>query len=68
MPSQTTLKYDIEVKEDGRLELRVPFPAGAHLTVFVFESADSSTDLQAASESSIDFWNNPFDDEDWNDA
>lgn len=64
MPSQTALKYDVEVKEDGRVELSVPFAAGVHLTVFVIESEDALTDLQTASESSIDFWNNPFDDED----
>jgi hypothetical protein len=64
MLAQTALKYDVEVKENGHVELDVPFPAGAHVTVFVIESGDSFSDLLAASGSSLDFWNNPFDDED----
>jgi hypothetical protein len=68
MTAQTALKYDVEVKQDGRVELDVPFRAGAHIIVFVIESGDGFDELLAASESSLDFWNNPFDDEDWNDA
>lgn len=68
MAAQTALKYDIELKETGRLELEVPFPAGTHVTVFVIESGDTFNDLVAAAESSLDFWNNPQDDEDWNNA
>ncbi len=68
MMAQTALKYDVLVKENGHVELDVPFPAGAHVTVFVIASGDSFGDLVAASESSLDFWNNPFDDEDWNNA
>jgi hypothetical protein len=66
MMAQTALKYDAQVKEDGRVELDVPFPAGTHVTVFVIEAGETFNDLLAASESSLDFWNNPFDDEDWN--
>ncbi len=66
MIAQTALKYDVQVKENGHIELEVPFPAGAHVTVFVIESGDRFIDLLAASESSLDFWNNPLDDEDWN--
>jgi len=29
---QTALKYDIEVMEEGRVELHVPFPPGARVT------------------------------------
>jgi hypothetical protein len=68
MTEQTALKYDIEVKEDGHVELDVPFPAGTRVIVFVIESEDTFNDLLGASESSLDFWNNPYDDEDWNDA
>jgi hypothetical protein len=67
--SQTALKYDAEVKEDGRAELTVPFPPGAHVIVFVIEAADDlHTDLLSAAESSLGFWDNPYDDEDWNNA
>jgi hypothetical protein len=68
MTTQTALKYDVQVKEDGRVELDVPFPTGAHLTIFIIEGNNVFNDLLAASESSTDFWNNPFDDEDWNNA
>ncbi len=62
---QTAFKYDVEVQQNGRVELDVPFPAGAHVTVFVIESSESFSDLLAASASSLDFWDNVFDDEDW---
>ena len=68
MTAQTALKYDVEVNENGRVELTVPFPPGAHLTVFVIETGDVFDDLVSAAESSLDFWNNPWDDEDWNNA
>lgn len=66
---QAALKYEVEVREHGRLEFNVPFEAGVHVTVFVIpESEESFGDLVAASESSLDFWDNPWDDEDWNNA
>lgn len=66
---QTALKYDAQVMEDGRLELHVPFPAGAHVTVMVIgESPNVFDDLLSAAESSLDFWDNPLDNEDWNNA
>jgi hypothetical protein len=68
MIQQTALKYDVEVKENGRVELSVPFPAGAHLIVFVIQADDAFDDLLMAAESSLDFWDNPWDDEDWNNA
>jgi len=41
---------------------------GAHLTVFVIseQPTENVDDLFVASQSSVDFWDNPFDDEDWN--
>ena len=68
MIAQKALKYDVEVQENGHVQVDVPFPVGAHVTVFVVESGDTFDDLLAASESSLDFWNNAFDDEDWNNA
>ncbi len=35
--AQTTLKYDLEVREKGRVKLQTPFPAGTRVTVFVIE-------------------------------
>jgi hypothetical protein len=66
---QTAIKYDLEVMDEGRVELHVPFPPGARIIVFVIEeSAIAFDDLLSAAESSLGFWDNPFDDEDWNDA
>ena len=68
MLAQTALKYDVQVAENGHVELTVPFPAGAHVTVFVVEAGESFGDLMSAAGSSLAFWDNPYDDQDWNDA
>jgi hypothetical protein len=69
MMPQTALKYNAEVLEEGRVEIHVPFPAGVRVTVFVVEEpADPFNDLLSAARSGLDFWDNPFDDEDWNNA
>jgi hypothetical protein len=63
---QTALKFHTEVKDGGRRELEVPLATGAHVTVFVVESPyEDSHDLVFASQSSLEFWDNPLDDEDW---
>jgi hypothetical protein len=68
-PIQPALKYEAEVQEQGRLELTVPFSPGARVVVFVIEeSAESLHDLTAAAQTSLAFWDNPYDDEDWNNA
>lgn len=68
-PPQAALKYELEVSETGRVELHGPFTVGERLTVIVVpETAETFVDLTEASQSSLDFWNNPPDDEDWNDA
>ncbi|NCP15447.1 hypothetical protein GW866_00165 [bacterium] len=66
--AQAALKYDVDVTENGLVELSVPFPPGARVTVFVVEVGESFSDLMLAAESSLDFWKNPLDDEDWNNA
>ena len=65
---QQALKYEAEVQAHGKLELTVPFPAGSRVAVFVIEESSGFGDLLSAAQSSLDFWNNPYDDEDWNDA
>jgi hypothetical protein len=63
------MRYETDVRENGRVELRVPLPAGSHVTVFVIpEQAEPADDLLSAAQSSLDFWDNPLDDEDWNNA
>jgi hypothetical protein len=66
---QKALKFDIEVTKKGRVELPVSFAPGSRVTVFVIENPnDKFDDLLNASQSSLGFWDNQFDDEDWNDA
>ena len=66
---QIALRYDTEVKDGGRLDIDVPLAPGVHVTVFVIESPNGvGSDLLSASQSSLEFWDNPLDDEDWNDA
>jgi hypothetical protein len=73
-PTTTSLpamKYEVTVQEDGRISLNVPFSPGKRVVVFVVQEQeidDTFTDLVNASESSLSFWDNPYDDEDWNDA
>lgn len=62
-------KYDVEVKEEGKVELSVPLPPGVRVTVFVIKESDEKfVDLTSSAQSSLDFWDNPLDDEDWNSA
>lgn len=57
-------KYDLEVKEEGKVELRVPLPPGVHVTVFVIKEANEKfEDMTSAAQSTLDFWDNPLDDE-----
>jgi hypothetical protein len=65
---QAALKYEVEVQEHGKLELTVPFLPGVRVAVFVVEEPNDLGDLVSAAQSSLGFWDNPFDDEDWNDA
>jgi hypothetical protein len=62
------LRFDCVVPADGRIELQLPLPADSHVTVYVVEDDRELDDLAAAAMSSTDFWDNPQDDEDWNDA
>ncbi|MBL7163653.1 MAG: hypothetical protein ISS57_13725 [Anaerolineales bacterium] len=69
LKSTPALKYDAEVLDDGRIELQIPFAPGSRITVFVIEEArEILDDLLSAAESSLDFWDNSYDDEDWNNA
>jgi hypothetical protein len=48
---------------------KTPLSKGARVVLFVVrESPDNFSDLMQASESTLEFWDNPIDDEEWNDA
>ena len=67
--SELPLRYDLEVPPGGRIEVQLPIPAGSQVTVYVVEQQPAELiDLVTASMSSTDFWDNPVDDEDWNNA
>ena len=66
---KTALTYELEVTEEGRLEVEGPFSPGDRVTIFVVKAfTDTFDDLLQAAQSSLDFWDNSFDDEDWNNA
>ena len=69
LDSQLPLRFDLQVPSDGRVEVQLPLLAGSLVTMYVVEKSDAEfDDLLAASVTSTDFWNNPEDDEDWNNA
>jgi hypothetical protein len=69
-PTQPPLQYEVEVGEQGQIQLQVPFSAGQKIVVVVIEPSppDDLNALAAASTSSLSFWDNPIDDEEWNHA
>jgi len=63
------LRFDVQVPPDGHVEVQLPLLAGSQVTLYVVEPSDADFgDLLAASVTSTDFWDNPEDDEDWNNA
>jgi hypothetical protein len=66
---QRAFKLAATVNPDGKLEVSVPFPPGTEVEVLVLApDAESFDDLVHAAGSSTEFWDNPADDEDWNNA
>jgi hypothetical protein len=63
-------KFETEVLPGGKLELTVPVSAGSRVEVIVIThgTSDDFEDLVDAAKSSTDFWDNPMDDADWNNA
>jgi hypothetical protein len=69
LPVKLPLRYEVEVLDQGRIELQVPFQPGQKIIVMVVQDdANEFGDLVAASTSSLDFWDNPIDDAEWNNA
>ena len=68
MTSSTRLTFEAEVDESGRVAVVTSLPPKARVTVQVTPHSDEFITLVQAAESSLSFWDNPLDDEDWNDA
>lgn len=67
--SQPAVKYEAVVQENGRVDIAVPFAPGKRVIVFIIqdnEDQEIANDLSQAAASSLTFWDNSFDDEDWN--
>jgi len=63
------IKLDAIVGPGGKVELTLPLPAGTPVEVLVLDrETDNFRDLMEAAQSSVDFWDNAMDDEDWNAA
>ncbi len=64
-----SLRCEAEVLHGGRVEVVVPLAEGTRVLVYVTEEPDKELDgLVAASQTTLGFWDNPVDDEDWNRA
>lgn len=63
------LRLETRVQKDGRLRLpRLPLRPGTKVEVIILEQEAGADELLHASESSLSFWDNPVDDEVWNEA
>ena len=67
-PPADALTCETEVQGGGRVEVSVPLSQGTKVVVFVVPEGDQLHDLVSASETTLGFWDNPLDDEDWNNA
>jgi hypothetical protein len=66
---QRAFKLTGIVNPEGKLVLPVPLPPGTEVEVLVLApEQDNLEDLVGAAGSSTEFWDNPADDEDWNNA
>lgn len=65
------LKFYVKIGEEGRIvlsELGKLKGRRAEIIILPLEEEEDIEDLLMASESSLDFWDNPIDDEIWNDV
>lgn len=62
-------KYMTEVDSKGRIRLpKLRLRRGTRVEVIILEHEEVETDLLKAAETTLAFWDNPIDDEVWNDA
>ena len=65
---QTALKYEVEVQEGRRVELRVPFAPGARIVVFVIGAPHDVDYDQLTVQTDLDVWDLPFEEQSGNGA
>lgn len=64
-----TYRHRGVVEKDGQIKLpKLPLKEGTLVEVIIFPLEDEMPELVHAAESGLDFWDNPIDDEVWNDA
>ena len=67
--TKSAFQFETKVGPGGKLEINVPLPLGTTVEVLVLApEANEFADLVKAASTSTDFWDNPLDDEDWNNA
>nr|BAL57401.1 hypothetical protein HGMM_F50D11C10 [uncultured Acetothermia bacterium]BAL59783.1 hypothetical protein HGMM_OP4C419 [Candidatus Acetothermum autotrophicum] len=63
------LRHYTQVTPDGTVRLpKLPFKKGTLVEVIVLPLEKHAEEWLQAAESSLDFWDNPIDDETWNNA
>jgi len=66
---QSAYRFETHVLPDGKVDVKVPMAPGTRVEVLVrTPTADEFNDLAQAATSSLEFWDNPADDEAWNNA
>jgi hypothetical protein len=67
--SQSAYKFETQIGPGGKLDLTTSIPEGTRVEVLVLAPVkDQFEDLLSAAVSSTEFWDNPYDDEDWDNA
>ena len=66
---QTAYRFETEIGPQGKLDLNTSIPEGTRVEVLILTPVkDEFAELLSAAVSSAEFWDNPYDDEDWNNA
>ena len=66
---QAAYRFETEIGPQGKLDLKTSIPEGTRVEVLILTPIkDEFGELLSAAVSSTDFWDNPYDDEDWNNA
>lgn len=61
--------FSATITSDGKLDVPVPVAPGTPVNVvLLLPEEDETSDLVAAASTSLGFWDNPIDDEEWNNA